>query len=181
MDVTKTELRVEMRRIRGSIVDRAERVESMWAAVLAACRELDALTVMAYIGVGSEPDTTGLINVLRSGGITVVLPRVEGDRIVAARHQPGSDLIIGRYGIPTPTGSAVDPATIDVVVVPGLAFTRGGHRLGQGGGFYDRFLPLLRSDATTIGACFREQLVEHLATEPHDRIVDLVISDDVRE
>ena len=181
MDVTKTELRVEMRRIRGSIVDRAERVDSLWAAVLAACRELDAQTVMAYVGVGSEPDTTGLIELLRASGITVVLPRVEGDCIVAARHQSSADLIIGRYGIPTPTGSAVEPVTIDVVVVPGLAFTGGGHRLGQGGGFYDRFLPLLRPDATTIGVCFREQLVEQLTTEPHDRRVDLVISDDVRE
>lgn len=61
-----------------------------------------------------------------------------------------------------------DPATVDVVVVPGLAFTRRGDRLGQGGGWYDRFLAGLRPDAVTIGVGFREQLVDHLPVEPHD-------------
>jgi 5-formyltetrahydrofolate cyclo-ligase len=181
MNVMKTELRAEMRRIRRSIVDGAGRVDALWTSVLAACRELGARTVMAFVGFGSEPDTTGLIELLRSNGITVVLPRIEGDHIVGVVHAHGMNLAIGPFGIPAPTGSAIEPTTIDVVLLPGLAFTRDGRRLGQGGGFYDRFLPLLGPDATTIGVCFREQLVEQLVTEPHDRIVDLVISDDVRE
>ena len=181
MNVMKTELRAEMRRIRRSIVDGAGRVDALWTSVLAACRQLGARTVMAFVGVGSEPDTTGLIELLRSNGITVVLPRIEGDHIVGVVHAHGMNLAIGPFGIPAPTGSAIEPTTIDVVLLPGLAFTRDGRRLGQGGGFYDRFLPLLGPDATTIGVCFREQLVEQLVTEPHDRIVDLVISDDVRE
>ena len=61
-----------------------------------------------------------------------------------------------------------DPASVDVVIVPGLAFTLRGDRLGQGGGWYDRFLAGLRPDAVAIGVGFREQLVDHLPVEPHD-------------
>lgn len=69
-----------------------------------------------------------------------------------------------------------DPTTLDVVVVPGLAFTRRGDRLGQGGGWYDRFLPRLRPDAVTIGVGFREQLVDELPVEPHDIALDRIIT-----
>ena len=72
----------------------------------------------------------------------------------------------------------VDPGWPDVVVVPGLAFTTRGERLGQGGGWYDRFLPQVRSDCTTIGVCFGPQLVESLPTEPHDVRLDHVVTDE---
>ena len=136
---------------------------------------------MAFVGVASEPDTTGLIDSLVSAGYRVVLPRVDGEEIVAAEHELGRALTPSAFGIPEPDGAAVDPLEIDVVLVPGLAYTRDGRRLGQGGGFYDRFLPRLRSDCVTIGVCFVEQIVDDLATEPHDRIVDVVITDAVAE
>ena len=71
----------------------------------------------------------------------------------------------------------VDPASLDVVVVPGLAFTADGRRLGQGGGHYDRFLPRLRPECRTVGAAFAEQVVDDLPTEPHDVRLDLVVTD----
>ena len=70
-----------------------------------------------------------------------------------------------------------DPATVDVVIVPGLAFTVAGDRLGQGGGWYDRFLPRTRPGCTTIGVGFEPQLVESIPTEPHDVRLDVVITD----
>ncbi len=63
-----------------------------------------------------------------------------------------------------------------LVVVPGLAFTPGGHRLGYGGGYYDRFLASLPPSAVTVGVCFHEQLVDDLPLDPHDRPVDLVVT-----
>ena len=69
------------------------------------------------------------------------------------------------------SASPIDPAAIDIVIVPGLAFTRDGRRLGQGGGFYDRFLAQLPADCTTIGVGFAEQLLDDLPVEPHDRIL----------
>ncbi len=178
VDDIKRALRVEMRRVRTAIADRDARVGAIWDEVVDHCRRLGAQTVMAFVGVGTEPDTSSLLELLAAEGIAVVLPRVEHGHIVAAPLQD-APMAAGRYGIPSPDGPAVDAATIDVVVVPGLAFTRDGRRLGQGGGYYDRFLPLVRNDCTTIGVCFAEQLVDDLATEPHDRILDLVVTDGV--
>ena len=58
--------------------------------------------------------------------------------------------------------ATLDPGVLDVVVVPGLAFTPDGHRLGQGGGHFDRFLPRLAVRCLRVGVCFREQLVDEL-------------------
>ena len=71
----------------------------------------------------------------------------------------------------------LDPGELDVVVVPGVAFTANGHRLGQGGGHFDRFLPRLRSGCLRVGVCFREQLVDDVPSEPHDVVLDAVVSD----
>ena len=169
-----------MRRIRAAIGDRDTRTGSIWDQVISECVRRGARTVMAFVGVGTEPDTSALITGLEAAGFAVVLPRVEGQRIVAAWHDPGAPpMAAGRYGIPAPAGQPTDPSAIDVVVVPGLAFTRDGRRLGQGGGYYDRFLPSLDKRCTTIGVCFHEQIVDDLEIEPHDRIVDLVVTDRV--
>ena len=63
------------------------------------------------------------------------------------------------------------------MIVPGLAFTRRGDRLGQGGGWYDRVLAGVRDDCVTIGVAFAPQLVDELPVEPHDRPVDLVVTE----
>lgn len=179
-------LRSEMRRLRVAIPDRPQRAASISAAVLDRCAMIDrgrpdgiGLRVLAFIGVGSEPDTEALIAELTERHC-VALPRVEGDHMVAVRYD-GDALAPGAFGIPEPAGPAIDPATIDVVIVPGLAFTRNGRRLGQGGGFYDRFLPLVRPDCVTIGVCFREQVIDSVPSEPHDRILDVVLTDAVQE
>jgi 5-formyltetrahydrofolate cyclo-ligase len=69
-----------------------------------------------------------------------------------------------------------NPRNIDVVVVPGVAFTADGHRLGQGGGWYDRFLSDVGGETVTIGVCFAEQVVSVVPQEPHDISVRRVIS-----
>ena len=178
---TKQQLRARMRRIRANVPDRAARAAPIARAVLAECTSIGASSVMAFVGVGNEADTGATIDSLTLAGFRVLLPRVVGEEIVAVVHDPGRALVVGAFGIPEPTGDPVDPQEIDVVLVPGLAFTRDGRRLGQGGGFYDRFLPLVREDCVTVGVCFAEQIVDDLITEPHDRIVDLVITDAVAE
>jgi 5-formyltetrahydrofolate cyclo-ligase len=137
--------------------------------------------VMAFVGVASEPDTSGLIHVLHDLGAIVYLPRVVGDEIVAVRHDPGAPMEVGAYGIPAPLGVAAVPLVIDLVVVPGLAFTPDGHRLGQGGGYYDRYLALLRADCVSVGVCFHEQLVQSVPGEAHDQRVSRVVTDRMQQ
>ena len=69
------------------------------------------------------------------------------------------------------------PFIPDLVLVPGLAFSRAGHRLGRGGGFYDRFLTGRARNAHKLGICFASQLVDCIPTEEHDVVLDAVISD----
>ena len=73
--------------------------------------------------------------------------------------------------------SDVEPDWPDVVLVPGLAFTAAGDRLGQGGGWYDRFLATVPASCTTIGVCFAEQTVDALPVEVHDVTMDHVVTD----
>ncbi len=172
----KIELRRRMRLARDLLENRALRSVSLWSRIGELPAYRSAHTVMAFVGVKGEPDTDPLFARLAADGKTLVLPSMEDHRIVPRLLGPG--LGTGWYGVPAPQGDEVDPATIDLVLVPGLAFTPEGGRLGQGGGHYDRFLPTLRPDCTTVGVCFAEQLVDHLPGEDHDHIVDVVVIDE---
>jgi 5-formyltetrahydrofolate cyclo-ligase len=69
------------------------------------------------------------------------------------------------------------PETIDLILVPGLAFSKDRHRLGRGGGFFDRLLAGRAKDAFKLGICFSFQMVDQIPTEEHDIVVDAVVSD----
>ncbi len=83
--------------------------------------------------------------------------------------QPDADLRPGALGIPAPAVELplVPPAAFDLILVPGIAFTREGARLGYGGGYYDRYLPRC-AKAAWVAAAFAEQLLATLPTEAHD-------------
>jgi 5-formyltetrahydrofolate cyclo-ligase len=156
----KRALRAEMRAIRARIAadpaDRLARSSEIWAGIVS-LGQLDGRRVMLFEGLPTEPATETWFEWCTTHGVDVYAPEVDGPDL---RVMPGD----------------VDPQQLDVVVVPGLAFTADGHRLGQGGGHYDRFLPRLRPDCITIGACFAEQVVESIPTDDHDLSVDHVVS-----
>lgn len=146
--------------------------------VLALPAVVDATTVMAFSSFGSEVDTAPIIERLERDGRRVALPRVEGLNIVAVAYRPGDQVKPSSFGAPEPAaGEKVAPGQIDVVIVPGLAFDRAGHRVGYGRGFYDRFLATLRPDALTVGICFFVQLVDEVPHGRGDRPVDLVVTE----
>jgi 5-formyltetrahydrofolate cyclo-ligase len=167
----KAELRHRMRLVRDTIDDRLIRSVQMWASLAELPEYQRASTVMAYVGIGGEPDTGPLLARIAADGKQAVLPRVVGAVIEAAAGAPTRT---GPFGIPEPDGEAVDPATIDLVVVPGLAFTTDGRRLGQGKGYYDRFLPT--TAAATVAACFVEHVVDDLPTDSHDLRIGRLIT-----
>ena len=138
----------------GGLTDQGERSERLCRHLVDLDQVRRATTVMAFVPVPGEPDLVAVVAWCRAEGKAVVVPQ------------------------PAPTAPPpADPSTVDVVLVPGVAFTAGGLRLGQGGGWYDRFLAQLRHDAIAIGVCFEPQLVDDLPTEPHDVVLDLVVTD----
>jgi 5-formyltetrahydrofolate cyclo-ligase len=143
----------------------------IWSAIADLDEYRLAATVMAFSGMATEPDTDGLFGRLAHDGKTLVLPRLEAGGIVPALV--GDGFTTGQFGIREPGGAAVDPMSIDVIIVPGVAFTLGCDRLGHGKAYYDRFLPTTR--AHTVGACFSEQIVDDLPIEAHDVRLDRVV------
>ena len=138
------------------------------------------LVVAGYSAIGSEMGTAPLLARLARLGCVLVLPSVVsgGDVLVFRRYRPGDPLQAGPYGTrePLPEAPQVSP---QVVIVPLLAFDRAGHRLGYGGGYYDRTLRALRAEAqvTAVGLAFAVQEIESVPHEATDERLDMVITD----
>jgi 5-formyltetrahydrofolate cyclo-ligase len=119
-----------------------------------------------------------IVQRLLDEGKRVLLPFLEGRVMEAAELRPGDSLTITTYGPKEPsTRVPVDPATIDAVIAPGLAFDREGYRLGYGGGHYDRYLSRLRPGTPRVGIGFDLQLVPSVPHGPGDQILDLVVTE----
>lgn len=158
--------------VRDLVDDRLMRSVQLWAAVAARPEYDAAASVMAFVGCKGEPDTDPLFARLAADGKRLLLPRVQdGDLVVCDGEGP---MMLSRFGISEPQGPPVPFGEVGFVIVPGLAFTVDGVRLGYGGGFYDRFLPQVA--APNAGVCFSEQLVDALPFQPHDVRVQQVIS-----
>jgi 5-formyltetrahydrofolate cyclo-ligase len=143
--------------------------------------EIDrAGTVMAFWSFGSEVETAPLLERLHAAGKRVVLPRVEGQDVVAVIYETGDEVLAAAFGAMEPTGGVtVEPEEVDVVITPGVAFDRDGGRVGYGGGFYDRFLPRTRPDVAAIAIAFALQVVdEALPRAAFDRPVDAIVTED---
>ncbi|HVY06754.1 MAG TPA: 5-formyltetrahydrofolate cyclo-ligase [Burkholderiales bacterium] len=141
-----------------------------------------ATVVAAYSSFGSEYDTSGFLLRVLADGKRLILPRIDrAERALQLRqvHNLDSDLVAGVWGIREPGSQCpvVLPAEIDFMLVPGVAFTQAGARLGYGGGFYDRLMPLLARQVPRIAAAFGVQVVDSLPEGPQDRRVDAVITE----
>ena len=139
-------------------------------------RIIDSRTILVYSALPDEVPTQALLDLLVKLGKTVLLPRVISDTDMELRRYTGRhDLQLGAYGILEPTGELFTVYdTIDVAIVPGMAFDAEGYRLGRGKGYYDRFLarvPYLYK----IGLCFSWQMVDKVPHDKHDIVMDEVI------
>ncbi len=135
----------------------------------------EASVVALFISLSDEPQTADFIEQLLLQNKRVVVPRIEDEDMDFYDISEGVE--IGSFGIMEPTSKdPIEPGKIDVMVVPGVAFTSYGARCGRGKGFYDRYLSRNDFHAYTIGACYPCQLVEDLPTEPHDQILSRVVS-----
>ncbi|MDP2306893.1 MAG: 5-formyltetrahydrofolate cyclo-ligase [Pseudomonadota bacterium] len=136
-----------------------------------------ARSVAGFMAVRGELAVTHALSAARARGATVALPRAFGGRLTFHRWA-GEALQAGAYGIlePDPTLPLLDPASFDVLLVPGVAFTSAGARLGQGGGYYDRVLAGPRGLA--IGVAWAFQVVDAVPIDPWDQPVDALVTED---
>lgn len=141
-----------------------------------------ARTVAAYVSVGHEPCTRQLLDRLAERGVAVLLP-VLGPHLARSwgDFHGARDLAERAPGRPPEPGGEALPAEaiaqVDALIIPALAVDRGGRRLGQGGGWYDRMLPLRRDGVGVFAMVYDDELVPGpLPTEEHDEVVDAVIT-----
>lgn len=139
-------------------------------------RFLQAQTLLIYSALPDEVQTQSLLDELTEAGKTVLLPKVVSSEDMELRRYTGtSSLQPGAYGIMEPVGERfTDYATIDIALVPGMAFDAQGHRLGRGKGYYDRFLAKV-PDVYKIGLCFSWQMVDEVPSEANDITMDEVM------
>ena len=134
-----------------------------------------AKTVLAYSPLSDEPDITPTLKRILSNK-RLFLPVIHGENltikeVTALKHLTKEK----KYGIYEPTGQTFeDLNAIDIILVPGVAFTKEGYRLGRGKGFYDRLLK--HTNASLWGVCFSFQLIDTIPIEPHDVILNSIIT-----
>jgi 5-formyltetrahydrofolate cyclo-ligase len=174
----KARLREEMRRRRATLEPAVIR-----DSCVAVTRQLVELLPHSGGFVGLYSAVRGEVGVddtlLRSAGLTLAWPVVSPSdgllRFVASDSAP---TVPGAYGIPEPAhGIDLEAVQLDAVVIPGVAFTKAGDRLGQGAGYYDRFLGALRDDALRVGIGYEWQVVATLPIEGHDERLTHVVTE----
>lgn len=130
--------------------------------------------VCAYVPVGSEPGGRGLPDALAAAGADVLLPVVPAGPGPLLWARFDGTFTPGPLGLREPAGARLPASVIGtaaLVLVPALAADRAGTRLGRGGGYYDRTLPLAAPDTPLVVLLGEGELVDRLPAEPHDRPV----------
>lgn len=136
----------------------------------------EAKCIALFASLPDEPDTTEWLD-RWSQSKRVVIPRVEGEVMHFYPYHP-EQMVLGSFGIHEPQQEeAISPKEIDLMVVPGVAFTPEGARCGRGKGFYDKYLAQLNSACHKVGICYRHQLLGELPTELHDICMEEVIAE----
>ena len=134
-----------------------------------------------YLASKDEIDLSLLIERLWAAGCRVVVPAWRDGTYKLVAYSSETELFAGPMGIlePAPEGegtATVAEGDVAVWIVPGLAFSRSGARLGYGGGWYDRFLAKSSPSSTSLGVAYPFQIVDDLPLEPHDLpLADVVI------
>ena len=176
MSTDKNVIRAEMRTRRKAVTPeaRAAAGKELSRRLIVEDRALGAAIsakgpIAVYIASKEEIDLADFITAALSFGCAVVAPRWNGTDYELVRLQDFATLVKGPHGIlEPPAGPAVRPEDVRAWLVPGLAFTKDGGRLGYGGGWYDRLLCRAAKQTPKIGIAYGFQLVDELPTEPHD-------------
>ena len=177
MTVTKDEIRRMMRERRKTLTP-----EGRASSSEIICAKLAALnfhsSIAVYLASPQEIDLSPFIRKVLAMGVKVVAPRWNGEtyELAVLKDLDEVHLRKGPMGILEPMeAEVVPPGEVAVWLVPGLAFTRDGKRLGYGGGWYDRLLAEAPKDSLRIGIAHAFQVVDDLPDEPHDILLSKLV------
>src|SRR3989338_2155993 len=140
--------------------------------------------IMFYVSFNNEVDTINTVKeLLDKSEKKVIVPFVEkGNPILQLSEiKDFNDLEPKTHGILEPKEDKikkVDIGKLDLVIVPGIAFDKNGHRIGYGYGYYDKFLGKLNKNTTKIGLCYGFQLIEKIPEEKHDVPMDIIVTEE---
>ena len=167
-----------------------ERVSDLAVATVAMLPEYAAAqTVLWYLDCRSELRTRQALPAALASGKRIVVPYCTVDerganKLGLWRLASMDELIVGKWKILEPPrerwgepGKEVPPQELDLVIVPGVAFSKGGGRMGNGQGYYDRLLASVRPDCVLVGLCYESQLFDDLVVSPHDVFMDKVVTE----
>lgn len=142
-------------------------------------RSTNAQTIAAYMAIQTEIDPMPTMIDLHEAGRTVCVPVIQGHGmpLIFRRWTPDAAMIEGDFGAMIPRGG--DQVTPDLVVVPLVGFDMFGHRIGYGGGFYDRTLELFRKTGpfSAIGFAFSGQEMTDIPTEKYDQPINAIVTE----
>lgn len=190
MSATKSEIRAVMRVRRKAVtpIARAAAGKELSRRLFTESRELSAAIskkgpIAVYIASKEEIDLNDFIIAALSFGCEIVAPRWNGVDYELVRVSDLATLVKGPLDIlEPPAGPVVRPQDVRAWLVPGLAFTQAGARLGYGGGWYDRLLCRADKRAPKIGIAYGFQIVDELPTEPHDiRLTSVASCEDLAD
>ncbi|HEX4415175.1 MAG TPA: 5-formyltetrahydrofolate cyclo-ligase [Lacipirellulaceae bacterium] len=148
-----------------------------------------AKTVLWYIDCRSELRTKQALPAALASGKQIVIPYCTVDEAGANKLglwllESMDELIVGKWKILEPPrerwgelGKEIPTEAIDLVIVPGVGFSRSGGRMGNGQGYYDRLLERARPDCPLVGLCYESQLFDNLVVSPHDVFMDKVVTE----
>jgi 5-formyltetrahydrofolate cyclo-ligase len=181
----KRTLRREIFKVRDALT-RAE-IETKSRAIAARLYDLPAYresrTILFFLSFRSEVDTAPMVVASIARGKQVAVPKAVPETrqlIPSLLLDPQRDLAPGFYGIPEPHPKSLrplDPGALDLIIVPGVAFDESGNRLGYGGGYYDRFFPLLKPRVPLVALAFELQILSAVPVDQWDRRVDYIVTE----
>lgn len=169
--------------------ERMEKQDGIVSGLLSLPQMQRAQTVFLYLDFRGEVSTDEILRWGWNQDKTMAIPVtvIEKKRLIPVAIRSFDEVRPGAYGIREPIVSAntekdpescaIPAESIDVVIVPGVAFDPRGGRLGYGGGYYDRFLPKLRTDVVKIGLAFELQVVDQVPVEEHDIHLDFLVTE----
>ncbi len=139
---------------------------------------LNSLNIALYMPIKNEVDLSSLIPFLFENGKNIYLPVTDtiSQTMYFSKLYEEQNFKNGSFGILEPANKIkADITLIDTLLIPGIAFSRKGDRIGWGKGYYDKALS--HSDATKIGVCYDFQLVDEIFSDAHDCRMDYIISE----